>query len=94
VCPFKATVYVVNGGGEPRQFQGCVENLGAEGLFVKLPELFEEGADLLVITRLSKSPGSDAPAPLVALYGTVVRTEPRPPGGWGHALRYRCKHFL
>lgn len=91
--PFKVTVYGADGAGKSYEFETVLENISSGGLCVKLPELFE-GAELLVVCRLAQSPGGASPAPLVALHGTVVRTEERPLGGWGHALKFTCTHFL
>lgn len=92
--PFKATVYGAAPSGQPREFETVLGNISSSGLFVALPELFEEGTVLLVVSRLSKAPDGDSPAPLVALHGPVVRTEERPLDGWGHALKITCTHFL
>jgi hypothetical protein len=87
-------VYGAEASGKPCKFETALENIGAGGLYVTLPVRLEEGAVLLVVTRLSKAPDGDSPAPLVALHGAVVRTEERPPDAWGHALKFTCTHFL
>lgn len=92
--PFRATVYGADGAGEHYEFETALDDISSGGLHVTLPELFEEGTELLVVCHLAKSALGETPAPLVALHGTVVRAEANASGGWGHGLKFRCTHFL
>ncbi len=93
---YQATVHGINEHGESFRLDTLIENISAGGLFLWLPQCLEQGAALLVVSRMAKpNNGTAATAPLVAMHGTVLRAQhPVQSGPCGVAMKIARHEFL
>ncbi len=92
--PFPATVRAVDGTGERFSIATQLDNLSAYGLYLRLQRGVTPGTKLFVVVRLSQTLEGEAPAPYVALHGTVHRTEAHDDGQCGVAVEFERHRFL
>ena len=76
-----------------------IDNLCADGLYLRLMRPVERGAKLSVVFRLSTSTAAAAAAkavaqPRVAVKGVVLRSESKPGGACGVAITFERPRFL
>jgi len=92
---YQATVHGINEHGESFRLDTLIENISAGGLFLWLPQCLEQGAALLVVSRMAKpNNGTAATAPLVAMHGVVLRARPLQSGLCGVAMKITRHEFL
>jgi len=92
---FPATVHGINEHGEPFKVDTVIDNISAGGLFLWLPQCLEQGAGLLVVSRMAKPDnGTAATAPVVAMHGTVLRARQVQGGLCGVAMKITRHEFL
>ena len=93
--PLPAMVEGVDSTGEAFKNDTVLDNLSAEGLYLRLMPCVERGTELRIVFRLSTVAGATAKAaPKVAVKGTVVRSEPKQGGACGVAVALRQRVFL
>jgi hypothetical protein len=85
--PFPAIVRSVDGDDQPFEEHTVLDNFSSCGLNLRLAWRVQQGIRLFVLIRLSAAPNADASAACIALHGMVLRTEPRPGGVFGTAIR-------
>ena len=90
---FPAVVRGEDASGEAFTSRTVLENLSACGLYLRLARQVSPGSSLLVLVRLSLNT-NDAPAPSVALRGTVTRGDIVSDSTWGVALEFRQHRFF
>ena len=91
---FAATVHGVDAAGEAFGVATVLENIGAGGLYLRLSNRVADGAELLIVSKLWRSEDGRNSGPLVAIHGTVLRTENRIDGTCGVAVKFTHKVFL
>jgi hypothetical protein len=92
--PFPAKIRGEDAVGEKFELETVLDNIGPGGLFVRLPFEVFTGEKLFLTIRLSSAPGNTVFAPIVALRGTVLRTEAGPNGKCGLAVAITHHRFL
>ena len=92
--PFPATVRGVSASGEPFQINTVLDNLSAGGLYLRLMPRVEQGARLFIVIWLAPAPMGELTPPRVAARGRVLRSEPKPGGECGVAVRITRHRFL
>lgn len=85
--PFPATVRGVDAMGEPLGIDTVLDNISANGLFVRIPRPVEAGATLAVGIRLSVARVEGGGA-RVATRGLVKRVEHTADGQYGIAVEF------
>ncbi len=91
---FKATVHGVDAAGEAFSAETVLENLSAGGLYLRLPQVVEIGAELLVVSKLANPANGRNSGPLLALSGTVVRVNGAAGDACGVAVKFTHTSFL
>jgi hypothetical protein len=71
-----------------------LDNLSSTGLYLRLVQQAQQGIRLFGLIRLAVTPNTDASVAFVALHGVVLRTEPRPGGVFGTAIRFTHHRFI
>jgi hypothetical protein len=71
-----------------------LDNLSSGGLYLRLAWRIRLGARLFALVQIAVAPDAGAPAACVALHGVVLRTEPRPGGVFGTAIRLTHHRFI
>ena len=92
--PFPTTARCVDANGEGVNINTVLDNFSAGGLYLRLPQRIEPGGKVFAVVRLTTAVASEAPAPLVAVRGVVLRVDPEPEGGCGVAIRFTRHRFL
>jgi hypothetical protein len=91
--PFPATVRGKDADGESFESETVIDNLSADGLYLRLMQHVKQGARLSVVFQLSLKGGSGS-RPRVSVKGLVLRTESKPGGVWGAAITFDRSRFL
>lgn len=84
----------VDGSGELFDISTELDNISAGGLYVRLPIKVDVGTRLALTVRFSEMELTAHRPPLLALHGTVRRTERRPDGLCGVAVEFNHHIFL
>jgi hypothetical protein len=92
--PFPAAVRSVDVDDQRFNEYTVLDNFSSGGLYLRLAWRVKEGIRLFVLIRLSVAANADASAAYVALHGVVLRTEPRPGGIFGTAVRLTHHRFI
>ena len=92
--PFLARVHGVDASGEAFDIETTLDNLSASGLYLRLPRIVEQGAELLVDIVFSTAPNQGTTVARVATHGVVLRTEPHHAGLAGLAVAFTRHRFL
>jgi len=92
-CDYPAIVEGYNGDGAKYNDKAKLSNLSASGLFMLANRYIESGTKLSVTVLLSNS-FEDNDSPRLATNGIVVRTEVKPNGMCGVAIRFTQYRFL
>jgi len=91
---FPATVRGRDTDGKDFEIQTVLDNLGHEGLYVRLTRNVQRGAHLSVEVRLSSASDASVFAPRLAILGEVLRTEPHTDGSYGVAIEFHQRRLL
>jgi hypothetical protein len=91
---FRATVHGVNADGEPFTVEAVLENISATGLYLRLSQPVELGAELLVVSQLSNPAKGKTSGPLLALSGNVIRLGETTGEARGVAVEFTHTRFL
>ena len=91
---FPVTVHGVDATGEAFEANGVLDNLSADGLYMKLRQCIYPGATLAIIIHFWPAPINGEPRPRVLLYGMVLRAELMPGGEGGVAIKFTHHRFL
>jgi hypothetical protein len=91
---FPVTVHGVDANGEAFEANGVLDNLSADGLYMKLGQCIDPGATLTIIIQFCPAPINGEPPPRVLLYGMVLRAELKPGGECGVAIKFTHHRFL
>jgi hypothetical protein len=92
--PFPAWVQGVDVGGECFDAQTVLDNLSSCGLYVRLLQRVEPGADLTITIKFTGDLTNDHSSPGVIAVGEVVRSEPQAGGVCGVAVKFKRREFL
>lgn len=92
--PFRATVHGVDVQGEAFMEAAVLTDLSAGGLHLNLRRRVEVGAELMIVSRLTRSSSKTDLGPLVAMNGTVLRAECAQGDACGVAVELTHKRFL
>jgi hypothetical protein len=92
--PFPVIVRSVEVDEQPFEEHTILDNLSSCGLYLPLTRRAREGVTLFVLIRFSVSHDADASVAWIELYGKVLRTEPRPGGVFGTAIRFTHHRFI
>ncbi len=92
-CDYPAIVEGLDNQGAKYSDHARLANLSASGLFMLADRSITTGSKLSVIVLLS-SAFNDENAPRLATSGVVVRTEPKPDGKCGVAIKFSHYRFL
>jgi hypothetical protein len=92
--PFPATVRSVDVHDQPFQAHTVLDNLSSCGLYLRLIWPVPQNSKLFVVVRLSIFQQGDTYPAGIALHGVVQRTEPRPGGVFGTALKLTHHRFI
>lgn len=90
--PFPALVCGIDTAGRHFEERTVIDNMSAEGLYVRLSHLVAQGSRLFMLVHLAAAPLERGPS--VALRGTVMRTETRPGSRCGYAISFTSHWFL
>jgi hypothetical protein len=91
---FPLTVHGVDANGEAFEGNGVLDNLSADGLYMKLRQCIDPGATLTIIIQFWPAPIKVEATPRVLLYGMVLRAELTPGGECGVAIKFTHHRFL
>ncbi len=91
--PFSVTVRGVDSSGERFEVRAALDNMSACGMYLRLKRPVVQRERLFLVVRLSTAP-AHVPAPCVALYGTILRTEAQADGQCGIAVQFKRYRFL
>ena len=91
---FSTTVRGRDRNGQKFLTETTLENLSAGGLYLCIPHEIEEGAKLLFIIQFSGRGAAQKAAPRVAVHGKVLRSEPKPDGRYGLAIKIEHHRLL
>lgn len=92
--PFPARVRGVDASGRPFKVDTLLENLSAEGLYLKVDCGIMSGAELAIAIRLSEASAGLMNSTSVATRGIVLRTELLPDGACGVAVKFTRHRLL
>ena len=91
---FPVTVHGVDANGEAFEANGALDNLSADGLYMKLGQCIDPGATLTIIIQFWPAPINAEVTPRVLLYGMVLRAELLRGGECGVAIKFTHHRFL
>jgi hypothetical protein len=91
--PFHAKVKGTDQNGEDFLIETVLDNIGANGLYMRIAPQVAIGSDLSIQVCLSTAPLVSNMAARVAIEGTVLRTERKPGGAWGLAVGFGQLRF-
>jgi hypothetical protein len=86
--PFPASVEGVDVNGEGFRINAVLDNLSADSLYLRIMERVKPGAILSILFRLSTAATDEAATSSVAVRGTVIRTDEKPGGACGIAVKF------
>lgn len=92
--PFPARVRGTDASGKPFRLDTLIENLSAEGLYLKMNRGIMSGTELTIAIRLSAASVELMNSTSVATRGVVLRTELQPDGTCGVAVRFTRHRLL
>lgn len=93
-CAFPAVVRQYGPGMRQFQEQATLINLSANGLYLQMKRPVEPGQELFVLARFCNAEHSELPATLLAIRGPVIRSDSRPGGMCGIAVKLNQHRFL
>lgn len=91
---FPARVRGRDSDGDRFELDAMLDNLGLQGLHVRLAREVGPGEDIFVVVRLSSANDPSVFAPRLAIHGNVLRTEPQTDGSYGVAIQVHRRRFL
>ncbi len=94
VCTYPAAVRGLRSTWGKKWEEAVLYDLSRSGLYLRLKRRIEPNDRLSVIVRFSFSPLADTSPLLLAVRGTVVRTEPCPDGTFGAGIRLDRYRFV
>lgn len=94
VEPFRATVHGVGANGQAFMAETVLDNISANGLYLRLRQPVVVGAELVIVSKLAMASNGAASGPLVAMCGTVIRAQFTPDDLCGVAVEINSKQFL
>ena len=92
--PFPLTVRSIDVANRRFEEHTVLDNLSSGGLYLRLARRVRQGARLFALVQLAVALNAGASAACVALHGVVLRTEPRPGGAFGTAIRLTHHRFI
>ena len=87
-------VHGVDANGEAFETDAVLDNLSADGLYMRLAKCIEPGATLSIIIRFASVPINGEVVPRVVCYGMVLRAEPKTGDACGVAVAFTHNQFL
>ncbi len=92
--PFRTDIDGRDPEGRAFHTTAVLDNISASGLFIRLGNPVEEGAELSFVIRLSTLPEEHGVVPRIAARGTVRRVEPQPDGKVGIGVIFTEQRFI
>ena len=92
--PFPAAVRSVDVDDQAFRAYAVLDNFSGGGLYLRLARQVRPGIRLFVVIRLSSAPDADSSTACIALHGVAQRTELRPGGIFGIAIRHMHHRFI
>jgi hypothetical protein len=92
--PFTARVSGVDTEGRAFTAHAVLDNLSADGLYVRLRQRVAEGSKLSFLIWFSDVPTHKLPSPRLEVEGFVTRMDPAPGGIYGVAVSLSRYRFL
>src|SRR6266567_2993979 len=84
---FPARVRGKDSDGDRFEIDAVLDNIGLQGLHLRLAREVGLGADIFVVVHLTSANDPSVFAPRLAMYGKVLRAEPKTDGSYGVAVR-------
>jgi hypothetical protein len=91
---FPARVRGKDSEGDQFELDALLDNIGLQGLHMRLAREVEPGADIFVVVRLTSANDPSVFAPRLAMHGNVLRAEPQTDGSYGVAVHVHRRRFL
>ena len=91
---FPATVKAINSGGHEFEAATELDNLSANGLYLRLSQQIETGAEIWITFKLAVGPTKGLKVRRVAVRGLVLRSEMQPDNRIGVAVSITHHKFL
>ncbi len=91
-CDYQALIQGNISNGKGYQDTGRLVNMSASGLYLLINQQICQGSKLAVIIFLSE-PTKDTEVPMLVANGIVVRSEPKPDGLCGIAVKFHHYRF-
>jgi len=92
--PFPAAVRSVDVDEQAFKTYAILDNFSGGGLYLRLARQVQPGMRLFVVIRLSIAHDADSSTACIALHGVAQRTELRPGGIFGIAIRHLHHRFI
>jgi hypothetical protein len=93
-CSYPALLRVHPKRGGRHEARAVLANFSASGMYFYTRQPVELGEKVFVSVRLSTAPIAGEAPPRLAVYGKVVRIEPKVDGTYGVAIRLNRHRFL
>jgi hypothetical protein len=92
--PFPAAVRSVDINNQAFETYAVLDNFSSGGLYLRLARQVRQGIRLFVLIQLSIIPDVDRSTACIALHGLALRTELRPGGIFGTAIKLTHHRFI
>ena len=92
--PFPAMVRGVDMAGQTFEADTLIDNLGSGGVYLRLTQFVNPGAQLFIVIRLSKNSSNLMSSPRAAARGRVLRCDPQPNALFGLAVAFTRRRFF
>lgn len=92
--PFPATVQGLDENGQAFEVNTVIDSLSGDSLYLRLMMRVEQGARLSIVIQLSTSTTEGVATPRMSVHGEVLRSEERPGGACGVAVRFKSHRFI
>lgn len=91
--PFPVVVQGIDLSGRAFEAVTALDNISADGLYLRLMTEVGEGAKLYLVLTLAPALSPESKPSSVAVRGEVIRVEPKPGSAFGVAVRIRRHRF-
>jgi hypothetical protein len=92
--PLPVSVSGIDESGRAFETETQVDNISANGLYMRLAEQVESGAKLALVVQFSMKGIEEGPSARVAAQGLVLRSEPQQDGSCGLAVEFTRHRFF
>jgi hypothetical protein len=92
--PFPVFIRGVDAIGRAFEYNTVLDNVSADGFYMRLGRYLAPGTKLFAVVRLTTSSDPGVSAPRLAARSIVVRAEPQSDGRWGLGVQFTHHRFL